>query len=45
MSGGVHPEVVNDNGGWGFAYVFADEAEVCSLAFAPRSARSGSSLN
>lgn len=28
VSGGVHPEVMDDDGGWGFAYVFADEAEV-----------------
>ena len=30
MSGGVHPEVVDDDGGRGFAYIFRDEAEVCA---------------
>jgi hypothetical protein len=27
---GVHPEVVDDDGSWSLAYVFADKAEVCS---------------
>ena len=30
MAGGVHPEIVDDDGGWGFAYIFGDEAKVCA---------------
>ncbi len=28
VAGGVHPEVVDDDGGWGLPYVFCDEPEV-----------------
>lgn len=30
MARGVHPEIVDDDGAWCFAYVFADETEVCA---------------
>ena len=30
VAGRVHPEIVDDDGGGGFGYVFRDEAEVCA---------------
>ena len=32
VAGGLHPEIVDDDGAGGFAYVFADETEVCADA-------------
>jgi hypothetical protein len=28
MAGGVHPEIVDDDGAWSFSYIFGDEAKV-----------------